>query len=403
LLPLIREALDQTDVVRGTFVDFFAGSGVVARFAKSQGFRVVANDWEPYAGEINRAYIGCNRPPSFTGLGLGGPDAVFSWLNGLPPREGYVAHHLCPRDDENVDSNVERQFFTRANGQRIDAIREEVGAWERRGLLSPDERAYVLAALLYATSYVSNTSGVFKGFHRGWGGATGTALYRILSELRLVQPITWDNGEVNQVTTLDAQLLAERLGDYVDACDVAYLDPPYNQHPYGANYHVLNTVALWDKPAVEQTIIGGNKSAIRTDWRTERRSAYNSRVTAPAALRNLLRSIRSRWILISYSTDGLIPLQSLVETACQRGTVSVVTGQYKRYRVSTQRYSRRAFTVELVLVVDALDRPRPDRAEGILEKIRQASDVATAGRWGAPASDLVASPAAEYSTEGGTA
>jgi adenine-specific DNA-methyltransferase len=341
------------------------------------GFRVVANDWEPYAREINGGYIACNQPPLFARLGLGSAASVFSWLNALDPIDGYVARHLCPPDDARFDPRVDRLFFTRRNGGRIDAIREQVWEWERAGLLAPEERSYLLASLLYAVSYVSNTSGVFKGFHRGWGGATGTALYRILSELRLTPPLTLDNQQVNLVTALDAQQLAEGLGDVIPACDIAYLDPPYNQHPYGSNYHVLNTVALWDRPPIGPTIAGfGDKSAIRRDWRTARRSAYNHRRDALPALDLLLDTIRSRFILISYSTDGLIPVQSLVEAAGRRGELSVVLRRYKRYRVSAQRYSRRAFNVEFVLVVNALAIGRQRQTEAILEQIRAAEQGA---------------------------
>ena len=70
LLGLIQRAVRQTTVRPGdSFVDFFAGSGVVSRWAKLLGYRVIANDWEPYAQTINRCYIACNRPPAMAALG----------------------------------------------------------------------------------------------------------------------------------------------------------------------------------------------------------------------------------------------------------------------------------------------------------------------------------------------
>ena len=343
--------------------------------AKQLGYRVIANDWEPYALDTNGAYIGCNAPPDFAGVSTGGVSAVFASLNALPPLDGYVAQHLCPRDDGDVDLAVDRLFFTRRNGQQIDAMRQQIWDWEQAGRLTVAERHFLLAALLYAVCYVSNTSGVFKGFHRGWGGATGTALYRILSQIRLVEPITHDNGLDNLVTSVDAQVLAECLPNLVGDCDIVYLDPPYNQHPYGSNYHVLNTVALWDNPPVTNGIEGfGGKSAIRLDWRTARRSAYNSRASATPALEQLLETVRPRHILISYSTDGLIPLELLVDAACRRGATVALTSRYKRYRVSAQRYSSRGHNVEFVLAIDARSRPTPAGAAALVEQIRGAAD-----------------------------
>ncbi|MFW6079932.1 MAG: DNA adenine methylase, partial [Gemmatimonadota bacterium] len=212
---------------RGLFVDFFAGSGVVSRMAKRLGFRVLANDWEPYALEINRCYVACNGMPAFESLG--GADAVFERLNALEPVEGWVARHLCPRDDDDPDPDRERMFYTRANGMRIDAIRSRIAEWEAAGRIDERERACLLAPLLWAACYTSNTSGVFKGFHRGWGGRTGTALYRILSDLELRRPVLYDNGRPNAVRRMDALELARALCDEGEAIDVAYLDPPYNQ------------------------------------------------------------------------------------------------------------------------------------------------------------------------------
>ena len=97
LLPLIARAVEQTGAASGTFVDYFAGSGVVSRWAKQLGFRVIANDWEPYALPINQCAIECNAAPAFARFG--GMAGAFDVLNRLTPEEGYVTTHLCPADD----------------------------------------------------------------------------------------------------------------------------------------------------------------------------------------------------------------------------------------------------------------------------------------------------------------
>lgn len=355
LLGLIEQALPSTARGYGKiFLDLFAGSGVVSRYAKSLGYQVFSNDWEPYARAINGCYIGTNRPPSFRKLG--GYESALATLNGLPPRSDWVTKNLCPRSDTRFDVRRDRMFYMRKNGRRIDAIRERILEWRESGFLSLHEENCLLAPLLYQACYNSNTSGVFKAFHNGWGGRTGTALYRIAGDLTLAPAVLYDNGLRNKVFCEDAQVVARRLG--AASVDVAYLDPPYNQHPYGSNYHVLNSIALWDKPDVGPTITHGNKSAIRTDWRTERRSAYNHSKEASQAYTRLLDTLNARFILTSYSTDGSIPLEELLAANVSRGNTTVVMRGYKRYRVSTQRFSQKPLNIEFIVVTDTSRRAR---------------------------------------------
>lgn len=345
LLPLIGRAIEASSIAPGAgFVDLFAGSGVVSRFAKTLGFRVTANDWEPYAQAINRCHIGQNAAPARYA-------ELLAHLNALPPVAGWVTDHLCPDDDVAFEIGRDRLFYMRKNGMRIDAIREEVARLEREGEISDEQAACLIAPLLYQCCYTSNTSGVFKGFHAGWGGSSGTARYRICGDLTLEPALFLDNGQANEVTRLDARNFA---GEHGRSYDFVYVDPPYNQHPYGSNYHVLNSVALWDKPELSPKISGhGDKSAIRRDWREERRSPYNSARHAAAAFASLIDGLPARWIAVSYSTDGNIPLLDLARAACARGRVQVFIQPYKRYRVSSQRFSAKPMNAEFVLLIDA--------------------------------------------------
>ncbi len=381
LLPLIARGLAATGCANGSFVDLFTGSTVVARFAKTLGFRVIANDWEPYAYEIARGTVVLNQTPAFQRLG--GVQRVFDVLNTLPSMHGYVAQHLCPADDEHPDVLRERMFFTRQNGERIDAMREQIAQWEADGSITADERAYLLSALVYSVSYVSNTSGVFKGFHNGWGGQTSTALYRIRSLMKLTPPVLYDNGQHNIALREDAQTLAGRLRESVDHTpDVVYLDPPYNQHPYGSNYHVLTTVALWDKPKLYPNILVNgrqrDKSAIRKDWRTERRSPYNTAREALPAFRSLLTSLDVRWVLASYSTDGNMPLEGMLKALTERGSVQIFTQRYKRYRVSSPRMSPKPHNVEFLAVLDTHGKPCVGQVDELAASIRREEDVVAA-------------------------
>ena len=373
LLPMIREAITLTGVTGGTFVDCFSGTTIVGRLAKTLGFRVIANDWEPYAQELARCFIACNAPPAFDRLG--GMARVFAHLDGLPPREDWIALHLCPADDEAADPSRDRMFFTRANGMRIDAVREEIAGWERQGLLTPAERACLLGPLIPAVSYVSNTNAIYKAWHHGWGGSNGTALERILSRLPIAPPVLFDNGLGNEAHGLDAQKLAEELRSRRVRAQIAYLDMPYNQHPYASNYHLLTSLVLWDKPPLPRQHSRGNKAAIRADW-TQRRSAYNGK-QALHAYQRLLGALDADFILTSYSTDGKIPLRELLAAAAERGAVSYVTRKYPRYRHSATRPSPQSHTREFVLIVDTSVRCRPETVSAIYNQLRGKNEGAS--------------------------
>lgn len=379
LLGLIQQALHKVGVgPEATFLDVFAGSGVVSRMAKRMGFRVIANDWEPYSFEINKCCIKCNEAPEFHSFG--GYANALARLNTLAPVEDWITKHLCPSDDGNYDILTDRLFYTRTNGMIMDAMRIEIAQWEDAGLISPLEKACLLTPMLYQASYTSNTSGVFKGFHNGWGGQTRTALYRILSEFHLKPIIFYDNGKDNLVFKVDSADLAETLGDSGVRADVAYLDPPYNQHPYGSNYHVLNTITLWDKPILSERIEGRNKAAIREDWRTQRRSAYNYRREAAAAYTSLMHSLKARYLLTSYSTDGMVSLKDLVETCVSRGQTDFVFQGYKRYRVSSQRFSHKPVNIEFILTVDTSKAHQGPSVQEMCGQIIQAEQTALVQR-----------------------
>ena len=202
LLDLIHQAIKLTNIEDGTFVDLFSGSTVVSRFAKKLGFRVLSNDWEPYSEQIAMGTVVLNEVPKFENFG--GSKEVFEILNNAIPVEDYVTKHLCPTDDQNLNHEKDRLFFMRKNGMKIDAMRELISKWIEEEKITEMEFSYLMASFMYSASYVSNTSGLFKGFHRGWGGSNGTAQYRICSDIILRPPLLFNNGKENISTREDA-------------------------------------------------------------------------------------------------------------------------------------------------------------------------------------------------------
>lgn len=355
---------------RGVFLDPFAGSGAVSRLARYLGFRVLANDQEFYAYVLNFAHLCAGRSEAERLFpALGGPQHLLAMLNALPDppeTEQYIARHYAPADTEKADYRTERLFYTRENALRIDAARNRIEELCPGFELEPErkkEKLLLLASLLYQSATHTNTSGVFKACHKGFGGHGRDALKRIMAPIRLEMPELLDAQQDAEVYCEDAAAFARRFSG-----DICYLDPPYNQHQYGSNYHLLNTIALWDRPAVsEERRAGGrlrHKAGIRPDW-VQTRSEFCSRKTALSALEELLAAVDARYIVLSYNTEGIIPFEGLLAAMEKRGALRLFTSDYVKYRGGKQSIDRQVHTLEFVLVTDRRRRASPRQQEEI--------------------------------------
>ncbi len=210
-------------------VDLFSGTGYVARYLKQHSARVIANDLELYSYEANRCFLtNADKAP------LAEVEAVIERLNRAADdgaaRPGFFAELYSPVDDRDIQPG-ERAFYTNDNARRLDFFAQEVAEL-------PDRlRHLVLGPLLSKASMHANTSGVFKGFYKDkhtgvgkFGGAAGDALKRILEPIRLELPVLSRFSTDSEVLRADASEAVGSLGEQ----DLIYLDPPYNQHPYGS-------------------------------------------------------------------------------------------------------------------------------------------------------------------------
>jgi len=367
LLPLIGEALEAAsggplDGLR--LADPFSGSGIVSRYARSRGMRVLANDWEPYARVLARAWL---EPvpediPRLFG-GEQGLDEAVDAMNALPPpspEECYLARYYAPASDriEDADYRTERLFYTRGNALRLDAARnslERTAATSKIPLSGDDADlrfCLLLAPILYAAATQVNTSGVFKAYHKGFGGHGRDALGRITRPIRFQSPVVVDR-EPGRVLCGDANALADE-GAFADA-DAVYLDPPYNQHQYGSNYHLLNTLVRWDRipEPLELDSTGRlrRKAAIRPDW-VRTRSAYCTRRGASDAFDGLLDALQAPALLVSYSTDGIIPFERLRRRCEAYGRLRILVRPYATYRGGRQSAARRDRNLEFIMIVE---------------------------------------------------
>lgn len=306
--------------------DPFTGTTSVARHLKRQEWRVVSSDIMAYSYALQHAYIAMNEAPPFTGLADAGaldPEInlpvpfyrVIAHLNNLRGVEGFYYWNYSP------DGTVGRRYFTSANALRIDAIRQTIRWWSEMGWLSDAERYLLVAALIESVSKVANVAGTYAAYLKRWDPRAHKPL--VLSAPQIIHSAC--DHSINMV---DANELVPQ-----QECDLLYIDPPYNTRQYCTNYHILETLALGDDPEVKGV------AGLRVE--NAKRSPYSRSGEAEEALSKLVREAKARYILMSYSSEGLIPDARVVEILSERGNVEVHACEYPRFRSDADGDKRR--------------------------------------------------------------
>lgn len=277
----------------GRFVDAFCGSGAVASAAADRGWRVSVNDSMPSAVAMTiGALVGTGNVPFDA---LGGYFGACGKLDALPAKRGFVHREYSPASA--AHANVERRYFTEANAGRIDAIRAQISAWSSEGRLTVEEEQLLLADLMQAANRVANISGTYGSYLAQW---TTNALRPLVLRPRVLPTRTTSfTTRVGDVFGLD-----------VEPQDVIYYDPPYTKRQYAAYYHLLETIFEGDSPEV--TGLTGLRP-----WR-DKASEFSYKSRALGALVRLLERTQARKVLLSYSTEGHVDRDDLLEalTAC---------------------------------------------------------------------------------------
>ena len=343
LLPFIGEALGMVKKRLGReklkILDAFSGSGAAARYFKAHAELLLANDLEAYSEIINRCYLA--NADELPTLELQEIHAgLLHRLREEPLRKGFIAELYAPQDEDNIKSG-ERVFYTPRNAMFIDTARQYIEN------VDPALRHFFIAPLLSQASVHANTAGVFKGFYKDrhtgngrFGGTGRDALPRIKGDIELPFPV-WSNFNCPvKVFREDANALVSRI----EETDLAYFDPPYNQHPYGSNYFMLNLILSYKRPGAMSTVSG-----IPPDWN---RSAYNKRKNAALAFGELIEKTRSKFMLVSFNSEGFIAPGEMRTMLEKTGRVDVFETSYNTFRGSRNLRERQTHVREYLFLVE---------------------------------------------------
>ena len=293
LVPVLTELFERSGA--RTALDLFTGTTRVAQAFKRAGGEVTAVDSARYSEMFARTWI---ETDAGTVDVRELADEIVR-LNALPGVAGYVTETFCRRS----------RFFQPHNGERIDAIRDVIARDHGGGPLE----APLLTSLILAADKVDSTTGLQMAYVKQWAP-------RSFKDMVMEVPLLLPGG--GRAVRADAGSAAGALGEF----DLAYLDPPYNQHRYFTNYHVWETLVAWDHP--EHYGVACKRVDARDD---ATKSVFNRKREMPDALRRTIADVRAEFVVVSYNDESWVSLDELREMCAVHGDVVALAFDSKRY------------------------------------------------------------------------
>lgn len=343
LVNNIKDIIDDVRVIlckdKLNIVDGFAGSSVVSRELSYVSNDIYTNDMELYSYLMAKCYLIKPTEEQIARITNHISNMNLLSING-PYIEGIISRNYAPKDTEDIKEG-ERCFYTRENALIIDTLRKYIEL-----NVEDDIKDYCITPLLNKASINVNTAGVFKGFYKDnnigcFGGKGKFALSRIKKPIVLDLPI-WNDEKYNSFpSNKDINILVNDLPNNID---IMYLDPPYNQHPYGSNYFMLNIIAKNEEPLDLSKVSG-----IPSNWN---KSNYNSRLKAIDSMKHLLENglSKSIYLLISYNNEGIIKTEDW-ETLFEPYNIKKYEINYDTYKGSRNLKKRSDKVIEIMYLV----------------------------------------------------
>jgi adenine-specific DNA-methyltransferase len=306
-----------TNIKNNIFCDLFAGTGVIGRTFKNKVKQIISNDIEDYSFVLNKNYIENH-------LDIPGKEEYINKLNNLPLIEnGFIYQNYC------LGSGSERQYFSDENGKKIDTIRQQIEIWYKNTEINSNLYYFLLASLIESADKVANTASVYGAYLKHLKKSAQKPLI-----LKSAEFIINDNN--HKVYKEDANELIKKISG-----DILYLDPPYNARQYGANYHLLNTIAKYDEFVPKG----------KTGLREYNKSNYCKKGEVKQSFEDLIKNAKFKYIFLSYNNEGLMGEVEIKNIMSKYGKYSLVKKAYQRFKADKNRTQKADKTFEYLHIL----------------------------------------------------
>lgn len=315
LLENIEALIEENCKDSKIFCDIFSGTGTVGSYFKNK-YEIISNDLLFFSFVLQKGLIELNYNPTFDKLNEIFKSKhkyvnVYSYLNDLDPKdfkgEPIIASRYSPIG--------ERMYITEKNALKIDYMRSTIEEWYNNKLISENEYYYLIACMIQEIPSVSNISGTYGAFLKNWDK-------RAFKDFQ-IYPLNLNfNKYNNKVYNQEGVELLKNIKG-----DILYVDPPYNGRQYLPNYHLLETVAKYDKPE-----ISGITGVRKYD---KEKSNWCLKTKVLDEFKNLVINAKFKYIILSYNSEGLMSKENIEEIMKKYGktdTYKLVEIPYRRFR-----------------------------------------------------------------------
>ena len=304
------------------FFDAFSGTASVGDYF-SDRFSIISNDKYYYAYVYTRGKLN-NSNVTFEELGFC-PFDYFNKKNLKLNYDGFIFNNYSPE-------NSDRMYFSSYNAAFIDTIRITIEDWKKNQQINDNEYYFLLASLLESVSTVANIAGVYGAFLKTWDP-------RAVRKMEFIKVENINNNENAKIYNEDINKIIGKIDH-----DILYLDPPYTKNQYSTQYHILETIAKYDNPEI-RGITGTRVDKVGSEWSRETK--------AEIELNRLIRDSTAKYIIMSYSSLGIIEkeyIESLLKRYSIDGVVKTYEIDYKKYRNSRTKSSKK--NIEYVFFIE---------------------------------------------------
>jgi adenine-specific DNA-methyltransferase len=301
------------------FADLFSGTGAVSCAFKKQGYSIIANDIQYYSYVITKHLI-----ENTNQLEEQRCNQLIDQLNALPGTEGFIYKNYSYEGTEG--QQFRRMYFSEYNAKKCDAMRQTLEDWFNSYAISENEYFFLLASLINSIDKYANTASVYGAFLK--------KLKKSAQKEMILTPLPIIDGHAQyNVYNIDINELIRHVSG-----DILYLDPPYNTRQYCTNYHLLETVALYDNPVIN------GKTGLREYADQKSYFCMKNKVTEVFA--DLIKNAKFKYIFLSYNNEGLMSFDTIEKIMQKYGKYKVYLKQYRRFKADSARDNKADSTVE---------------------------------------------------------